>query len=152
MVVTLWLVWRGLGLRAAAFVLVCVGGLVVEDVLKLLLGPTPLWSEARPYLGGQPNYPSGHVVYAVVLAGSLAILAARRARWDLVALAMAFVVVMGPSRVWMGSHLPSDVLAGYVFGLGWLVTAARLPWFRPATTKPPEAEGRKTSEMVATNP
>lgn len=132
----LWLAWRALGAAAAAFVLACASGILVEDVLKLLLGPTPLWSEARPYLAGTANFPSGHVVWAVVLPGAFAVLAGRRGHWDLVALALLVPLVMGPSRVWMGAHLPSDVLAGYVFGLGWLWTVARLAATRRARAAP----------------
>jgi undecaprenyl-diphosphatase len=122
-----WLVARGMGLRAMTFVIVCCAGLVVEDLMKRLLGPTPLWSEARPgNLGQTANLPSGHVVYFVLLGGALAILASQRRRWDLVAIVAVFVAVAGPSRVWMGVHLPSDVLTAYVFGAGWVFSAYRL--------------------------
>jgi undecaprenyl-diphosphatase len=112
------LVWRGLGLRAAAFVALGSAAVVPNALLKVLLSPTPLWEAARDE---GANYPSGHVAYAVGLAGALAWLAWERGRRDLVVIALVFVVLMGPSRVWTGAHLPSDVVAGYLVGAGWLL-------------------------------
>lgn len=125
-----WLVWRGRGLRAAAFVALGSAAVVPNAVLKALLSPTPLWEAVRPASGA--NFPSGHVAYAVGLAGALAWLAWDRGRRDLVLIALAFVALMGPSRVWTGSHLPSDVLAGYLVGLGWLLLVHAVLWPRAA--------------------
>lgn len=118
------LVWRGLGLRAAAFVALGSAAVVPNAVLKVLLSPTPLWEATHADPGA--NYPSGHVAYAVGLAGALAWLAWERGRRDLVVLAVVFVALMGPSRVWTGAHLPSDVVAGYLLGAGWLLIVAAL--------------------------
>lgn len=120
-----WLVRRACGWRSAAFVVFCCVGVVTSDVLKAIFGPTPLWVEARGDVAPS-NFPSGHVVYAVGLAGSLAVLARERGRRDLVVLASAFIVLMGIFRVAEGAHLPSDVVAGYVLGAGWLGLALRI--------------------------
>jgi membrane-associated phospholipid phosphatase len=114
-----WLVWRGLGRRAALFVVVACAGVGVNGLLKIASGVTPLWREAHG-AGAQLNYPSGHVAFAVCFAGALAILAAERGRRDLVAMAMVPIVLMGPFRVLGGTHLPSDVLAGYLLAGAWL--------------------------------
>lgn len=119
-----YLVWRGIGARAVAFVVAASAVVVPNAVLKALLSPTPLWESTRDVAG--PNYPSGHVAYAVGLAGALGWLAWERGRRDLVVIAAVFVVVMGPSRVWAGAHLPSDVVAGYLVGAAWLLVVGPL--------------------------
>lgn len=118
----LWLVGRAQGPRAARFLVVAAAGVVLNAVLKQLSGPTPLWSAERPGIPGE-NFPSGHVVHAVVVAGALAVLARRHGRRDLVALALAGIVLSGVTRVVGGAHLPSDVLAGLLVGGAWLAVA-----------------------------
>lgn len=133
------LLWRGLGPRAAAFVALGSAAVVPNAVLKALLSPTPLWDAVRSDSGA--NFPSGHVAYAVGLAGALAWLAWDRGRRDLVLIAVAFVLLMGPSRVWTGSHLPSDVVAGYLVGLAWLLVVHALLRPRAAASAAAPATG-----------
>jgi membrane-associated phospholipid phosphatase len=80
------------------------------------------------------SFPSGHSLNAVMLAGIVAYLLLRRLRraWArrlTVALATAYAVAMGLSRVFLGHHWLTDVLVGWVLGLAWLnvvITAHRL--------------------------
>lgn len=118
--VAAWLIARGLGRRAAVFVLVAFAGVLLNDVLKGLSGPTPLWSASH---GDDValNYPSGHAFYAASFGGALARLALARRRKDLLAFAIAGIALMGPMRVIQGYHLPSDVVAGYLTGAAWLM-------------------------------
>lgn len=60
-------------------------------------------------------------MHAVVFAGSLGVLAWRRGRRDLVAVALVLIALAGASRVVGGAHLASDVVAGWLLGVGWLV-------------------------------
>jgi undecaprenyl-diphosphatase len=117
--VAAWLVRRGIGPRAAVFVVLAAAGLVLNAAAKSVFGVTPLWQEIK---GPQAlaNFPSGHVFYAVVLGGALARLAHLAGRRDLVLLAAVPVVLMGPMRVIGGAHLAGDVLAGYLLGAAWL--------------------------------
>jgi undecaprenyl-diphosphatase len=134
-----WLVARSMGPRAAFFVVASSAAVAPNAILKVVLGPTPLWVESSSVAAA--NYPSGHVVYAVGLAGALAVLARERGRGDLVVLAAAMALIMGPTRVFGGSHLPSDVLAGYVFGAGWLALTTWL--LRPAPGGVTAADARR---------
>lgn len=131
-----WFVGRSLGPGAVAFVVLGAAGVVLSDVLKELLGPTPLFEQKYGAVSGS-NYPSGHVVYAVGVAGALGVLAWERGRRDAALVAAAAAVLMGVLRVADGSHLASDVVGGYALGLGWLVTATMLarrgPWAGRAT-------------------
>jgi membrane-associated phospholipid phosphatase len=71
------------------------------------------------------SFPSGHSSGAVVAYGMLAYLALRLLprRWHRPALAAAVALVccIGASRVFLGVHFPSDVIAGLLSGTAWLL-------------------------------
>ncbi len=71
-----------------------------------------------------PSFPSGHVMSAVLLYGLLAYLLIPKMPsrfWKLfVAILALFVIVwVGLSRLLIGGHYLSDVIAGYAVGIGW---------------------------------
>src|SRR6185295_9205716 len=93
-----------------------------------------LWLRPRPdddlvrVLGSAPGYsfPSGHTLLYVGFFGflfywSYAVLHKGRARTALLWLTGLLIVLVGPSRVYLGHHWPSDVLAAYALGLAYLV-------------------------------
>src|SRR5687768_12617570 len=126
--------WWGRVLRAVA--------LVVAFVLTkplALLGWT-IWDRARPVsiaegLAAPPlhSFPSGHAIQVVTIFGLLAYfwIASSRSRVEQAIAILAVVVLnvlIGLSRIRMGVHWPSDVVAGTVIGavlLGALVVALR---------------------------
>jgi membrane-associated phospholipid phosphatase len=96
----------------------------------------PLLSRARPWVvmsdfdvlvkSSDPNsFPSGHTCAAFAFALALCLSAPER--WMKIA-AMAAAVLMGLSRLYVGVHFPSDVLAGAIIGslcgllAGWIVS------------------------------
>lgn len=119
-----WFARRSEGTIGAAFVLLAGAGVVANSALKRLSGPTPL--QDNPGL----NFPSGHVVFAVVAFGALAIVAFRAGRRDAGWLLVALAVAMGPFRI-SATHLLSDVIAGYLVGLAWLLLVATATLQRP---------------------
>lgn len=64
------------------------------------------------------GYPSGHAAMAIVAALLLLPLIPRQFRWLLTVL----VVLVGVSRLYLGVHLPLDIVGGYC--LGWFVVSA----------------------------
>lgn len=77
---------------------------------------------------GTASFPSGHVAAAIVLYGAVAVVvrsmsvSGRLNRWVLVG-AIVVAIGVGISRVYLGLHHPSDIIAGAVLGVAALVAA-----------------------------
>lgn len=76
-----------------------------------------------------PSFPSGHAVSSVAIFGTLAYLLGRlepsiRTRRITVAAAVGIILLIGLSRIYLGVHYPSDVLAGYLAGSVWVAFTA----------------------------
>jgi undecaprenyl-diphosphatase len=123
--------WR----HAAGWLAVSVaGGLALDVALKYAFHR----SRPQPYFGVAPesySFPSGHAVcsfcFYVVLAGLIA------ARTKSLVLRMAvgvaaavLVIAIGLSRIYLGVHYPSDVIAGYLAAATWVTTLLVLDRWR----------------------
>ena len=111
------------------------GSLLMTIAGKQFIGRTrPPLVDAVPPFEYSPSFPSGHALNAVVVAGVVAyllILRQRRVRVRVavIAIATVFAVTIGISRVFLGHHWFTDVLAAWALGAAWLalvVTAHRL--------------------------
>lgn len=97
------------------------GAKLAAHGLKLLTDrPRPPF-ELASYLEPGSSFPSAHAAVAVGLYGFLAWLvwrdcAPRRARIAALAGAVLVALLIGGSRIYLGVHYPSDVLAGYAIG------------------------------------
>lgn len=119
-----------LGLRREAVVLAgtVTSGWLVNSLLKLLVGrdrPTivPHLTEAAGN-----SFPSGHsfnsaVVYIAVALAFAAMSSRRGVRWAIVGGAVVLTWAISLSRVWLGVHFPSDVIAGWLAGAAWAFSA-----------------------------
>ncbi|WP_232494008.1 phosphatase PAP2 family protein [Novosphingobium kaempferiae] len=122
--------------EAALFTLTVISGWLVSGALKALVGRER--PEIVPHLteAGGHSFPSGHsfgaaVVY-IAMALAFAALSPRiSVRWTLIGAAMALSLAIAWSRVWLGVHWPSDVIAGWLGGAGWAFLASAL-LHRPA--------------------
>lgn len=120
--------------RTAALVAAAtITGSLVGELLKFV------FARARPTLVPHfveidtLSYPSGHAVNSAVIFLTLGALFARaepvrRTRYYIVTAAMLFTVLIGCSRVYVGVHWPTDVIAGWAVGGSWA-----LLWWAIAT-------------------
>lgn len=135
-VVTLLLLWRRLPRLAAFVALTPLLSSLLNNVVKRLVHRTrPVLPDPVEHAAGQ-SFPSGHAQAAIVGYGVLVLLflPALRGAWRRVAVVVAVLMVLtiGFSRVALGVHYVSDVVAGYILGAAWLVamTAAFSAWRR----------------------
>jgi undecaprenyl-diphosphatase len=114
------------GKRAAAlFVAIAIaGGAVLESLLKLG------FARPRPELVSHLvdvnwfSFPSGHATMATITYLTLGVLLARvqkrrRMKVYLLAVATILALLVGFTRVYLGVHWPTDVLAGWCIGTAW---------------------------------
>ena len=117
--------------HAALLVIAAVGGgMLLSTALKVgFERPRPdlVPHAARVYTA---SFPSGHAMLSAVTYLTLGALLARvqpqrRLKAFLLGLAVIITIMVGASRVYLGVHWPSDVLAGWCVGAAW----ASLCWF-----------------------
>lgn len=119
---------KSAGLRTGRLVLFTLaasgGGLVLSSLLKYTIDrPRP---DLVPH-GTEiytSSFPSGHsmmsaVVYLTLAALIVRLLARKRLKGYVLLVAVALTLLVGVSRVYLGVHWPSDVLAGWAAGAGW---------------------------------
>jgi len=113
-------------------VIALVGGDAFNRLLKDAFGrPRPeLFMLETPFARPvSASFPSGHATASMVLYLALAYLLARLGgrgafRWVVIAVAGLLILLIGLSRMYLGVHYPSDVLAGYIFGFVWAALCA----------------------------
>ncbi len=112
-----------------------VGSLLMTIAGKNLIGRArPDITDAVPPYEHSPSFPSGHALNAVVIAGIIAYLLILRqqrmiTRIITITIAAIFAVAIGATRVYLGHHWFTDVLAACFLGAAWLtlvITAHRL--------------------------
>ncbi|TQN43081.1 undecaprenyl-diphosphatase [Blastococcus colisei] len=132
---TVFLLIRGRRRLAAFAVATGVGLAVLVPVTKALIGRArPVVESPVSDIPSNASFPSGHAMVSVVTFGMLALLVLpavrRRARPWVVVAAVLVALVVGFTRLALGVHFVSDVLAGWFLGAGLLAvtTAAFRVW------------------------
>jgi undecaprenyl-diphosphatase len=100
------------------------GGVLLSNVLKLSFDrprPELVVHAARVFTS---SFPSGHATLSAVTFLTLGVLLAsihssRRLKLFFLGLAIFLTVLVGVTRVYLGVHYPTDVLAGWCVGAGW---------------------------------
>lgn len=117
--------------RESVFAAAALGGSALLNLAtkQLFARDRPgLWESIAPE--STYSFPSGHAMGSMTLAMVLVLLAWHtRWRWP-VGVAMAgFVAMVGLSRIYLGVHYPSDILAGWAAACAWTVGCYGLAFF-----------------------
>ncbi|MBM6576443.1 phosphatase PAP2 family protein [Microvirga sp. SRT01] len=115
---------RRLWLTAAAIVVACASGAWLVGLAKDIVGRTRPDVVAHLVPVSSASFPSAHAANSAIVYLTLAALASQVApeppiRRYLMTCAILLVGAIGLSRVYLGVHWPSDVLAGWSFGTLW---------------------------------
>ncbi len=134
----------------ALFILLTSSSTLLNAIVKRVIKrprPTPEHVTVVRVIN-EPSFPSGHVMHYTNFYGLLIYLLSSnwrsgKLRNILIAICTALILCIGPSRVYLGAHWPSDVLAGYLYGSLWFVGLMSLylrvkAWLHPKYGKPPE--------------
>jgi undecaprenyl-diphosphatase len=123
----IWLYRRGERRLVVYLVATALTGGIVDTVIKETV------DRRRPVFDFEvgsaygTSFPSGHALASTVCYGVMLLVALPylRRRWRPAAIAavVVLVVLIGFSRLALGLHFVSDVVAGHVFGLAWLLAA-----------------------------
>jgi undecaprenyl-diphosphatase len=119
--------YRGLWLLVAA----TLGGMLIAGLLKEAFDrPRPTIVPHLSYVSSS-SFPSGHSMLSAVVYLTLGTLLSRlveqrRLKIYFLGIAILLTFLVGVSRIYMGVHYPTDVLAGWCAGLVWALLCASL--------------------------
>lgn len=124
-----WLLGQKQFLEFGFFAIVSFGAIILNNGLKLrFTRPRPtLWESLIQETSY--SFPSGHALGSIVLYGSFAYLLARSypSRSPLIyGVASVIITLIGLSRLYLGVHYPTDIIAGYIIGFLWLRICIKL--------------------------
>jgi undecaprenyl-diphosphatase len=135
-ILALWLLRHGRPRLAAFAIVTILGSAVLNGLVKLAVDRArPVLPDPVAHANGM-SFPSGHAQSAIVAYAVLLLVlrpSSRGARVAAVLAAGVMVAAIGFSRVALGVHYVSDVLAGYALGAAWVVATVAAFNARPVT-------------------
>jgi membrane-associated phospholipid phosphatase len=118
-------IWKRWWPSLVTLIVAVPGGMLLNELLKILVQrPRPIL--AGPFVDWSGySFASGHTIGATLLYGQLALfilatVKARHWRWLTIFSAALLVALVGFSRIALGAHFLTDVLAAIIFGVLWL--------------------------------
>ena len=131
------LIWQRQFWSAQMLFLACLGGLILNQGLKLVFAKLrpQLWTPL--VVEHSYSFPSGHALGSLVVYGFLAVLLAHkfpRQHWLIYAIAAVIISAIGISRLFLGVHWPTDIIAGYAVGAVWLIACIFTLGYRTASS------------------
>lgn len=146
--------------RSPRPVLIAAVGLALVGILgsltKVLLARTAPWSGTDEVFADGSAYPSGHAAGAVVVgllaAGLLSSWGGRVVGRLAMLAGIGWATAMGWSRIHLGVHWTTDVLGGWLLGLGAALVAVRCEFLANAWIKPRATRTRGTCPSADTFP
>ena len=121
------LLWRKHRHGATLFAITTIGAGILLFLLKILFRrarPEPFFDTILP---ASYSFPSGHTLGSFCFYLALATILSNRAGklWIQILIwtcAISFVLLIGISRIYLGVHYPSDVVAGFAAGFVWVIS------------------------------
>lgn len=115
--------WRSLTYVIATIV----GTLILNRTVKLLLHRVrpQLWNSVSPEFDFA--FPSGHAMASMTLIAVLIVLTwGSRWCWLVLSVGSVYVVAIAWTRLYLGVHFPSDILAGWLVAIAWSIGVSLL--------------------------
>jgi membrane-associated phospholipid phosphatase len=117
--------WRGVAL----FIVTMAGAVTLNITLKLIFRRARPDSYFETPLPSSYSFPSGHALLSLCFYGMIAFIIARSmststTRFFIWTIAALIVGLIGFSRVYLGVHYPTDVVASYAVALAWVLTVS----------------------------
>ena len=127
MACALWLWFTGRGRLGLVLLIIALVGRGLSEAQKYSIARVRPDLEPHLVAVKTSSFPSGHATSSMIFYLTLALALAAQTRWYRAAVAGAILLslLIGTSRVMLGVHWPSDVIAGWAFGMLWVLLALR---------------------------
>jgi undecaprenyl-diphosphatase len=125
---------RKLSKEAGMLVFSTLGADLTSNLLKVIImrpRPNPKLIFQLGQFTLPDSFPSGHVVFYVGFFGFVfflifKLIRHRRIKTLAILFCLFFIVLVGPSRIYLGAHWFTDVIGGYFLGFLWLVLSINI--------------------------